>query len=491
MKLLGFEIKRADTQAAIHVKESGVSNKGWIRLGQNQKYALQRDITREILYDTNDRAYKGWLYNPFVKRITETWVNYVVGLGLEFKAKDERVQAVIDQFLENNKIHEKMKKRAREAFLFAELFAVPDVNTLTGNVRLGFADPLNISNVEFDPFDGDTPIAIEIKTVEGKHRLPIVKPDKFGRAADLVPEFYGAKRAYIGKEQLVTIDKKVGRAIILQYNMVIGSSRGATELLPIIDWCAGAEDILWINKQRVEDQSAVVGVIVIEGATPKQLNEYRNPESPNYIPPPRRFNPNEETSWAYANEKIKFNFVSPDIKASDIETIMRTFKSIIQIGSGNPPVVFGEADNTTWAGAKETTPPFFQMLESAQLQFVEFWEEVGGFVIDQKRIFTNELNEVTDFGLSVTAPSIAVDDKKLLVEIARGLTDLVAVWSVNNWIDSTAAAKLIQYIAVEAELPLETILAPDPNSTNGVKESWMQAELKRIKEMKNEQTANA
>lgn len=479
MRLFGIEIRRADRPAAIHVKESSSSSR-WIRLGQSG-YTLQRDITAMQIYETNDRVYKAWLYNPIVKRITEIWVNYVIGSGLTFEAKDERVQAVLDAFLSQNKVGLKMKKRAREAYLFGELFAVPNVNTISGNVRLGFADPLNIEKVNFDPFDGDTPTSIEIRTVDGRFNLPLVTVDERGDAALRIPEFYGEQRAVIGNKALNTLGMRTGRAMLLQFNTVIGSQRGTTELLPIIDWCAGLEDILWINKQRVEDQSAIVGVITIEGATPKQLNEYRNPESANYIPPPRRFNPNEETSWAYANEKIKFNFISPDIKATDIETFSKVIKSLIQIGSGNPAVVFGQAEEATWASARETMSPFFQMMESGQKQFVQFWEDIAGFAIDQKRIFSSELDGVTDFGVKVKAPPIAVDDKKLIVEIAKGMSEVVAIWRVNNWIDDTQASQLVRTIAAEAKLPIEEVIAPDGND---VKEDWKARELRRIREGK-------
>jgi len=480
MQLFGLNITRAPNPAAIHVKESHPKTGTWVRLGQGG-YTLNRDVTGQNLFDTNDRAYKAWLFNPFVKRIVEVWVNYVVGSGLTFTAKDQKVKDAIDAFLMRNKIQRNMKQRGRETYLFGELCGVPNINSITGNVKLGFADPLNISKVHLDPFDGDNPIAVEIKTQDETYFLLLAYTDERGTAADKMPEVYGDDRPTVGAQKLNTIDRKVGRAFFLRFNTVIGAQRGATDLLPILDWCAGLEDLLWATKERTEQQNAIVGVIKIDGATPKQLNDYRNPESPNYIPPPVKYDPSDPSTWAYANEKISFTFSAPEINASEIKIISDVFKDVIQIGSGNPAVVFGQAAEMTYASAQETTSPFYQMMESGQNQFVEFWTDVIAHAIDQKRIFTTELDEVTDFGFEVTAPQIAVDNKKLQVEIAKGLTDLVIAWMTNGLMNPEQSADMIRQIASEVKLPIKELVEQDatPETT---KESAARALLKRITE---------
>lgn len=478
MQLFGLNITRVQNPAAIHIKEGHPKTGTWIKLGQST-YALNRDITGQNLFDTNDRAYKSWLFNPFVKRITEVWVNYVVGSGLTFRAKDERVQEIVDEYLAYNKIHLNMRQRARETYLFGELAAAPKVNTLSGRVRLGFVDPLIIVKVHLDPFDGDRPVAIEIRTTEDTYVLPLAYIDESGNAAEKMPELYGSGRP-IPDKQLDTLGKMVGRAFMLRFNTVIGAQRGATDLLPILDWCGATEDVLWMKKESLEQQLAVVGTIEIQGATPKQLNDYRNPESPNYVPPPRKYDPNDEGSWAYSNEKIKFTFNSPDIKAGDMETIVNVFKSLIQIGSGNPAVVFGQADETTWASAKETTSPFYQMMDAAQQHFCYFWEETTQYAVDQERIFGNRLEGVTDTSVKVTGPSIAVDDKKLQSEIARAFTDTVVAWKVNGAIDNDQFIELIKTVAAESGLPIKEVATNAMGAT--AKESWEQKTLRRIAE---------
>ncbi|MBU0691537.1 hypothetical protein KKH18_06955 [bacterium] len=445
----------------------------WIRIGGGLRY--NRDMSATDIYETCDRAFRAWRLNPFVKRLTEMWVNFVVGAGLTFTANDERVQAVLDDFVKRNKLNLRMKKRAREAFLFGELICAPNVNVATGHTRLAFLDPLQVSKIELDPFDGDNPVAIVVSGQDGQAlSLPIVREDLASAAALRIPELYGAKRPGGFNAPLLTLGRKVGRAFYLAFNSIVGSTRGTSDLLTILDWCAGTEDLLWEFRARAESQNRLFGVITIKGATPAQLRKYRDKDSAEYIPPPGT----EKEAWAYANENITFAFVNPQLGASDIAEAIRLFKSMIEIGGGPPEHYLGQAKEMTYASAQDASNPFLQQIRSGQQEFTEFWLEIAQYVVDQKLIFTNELDGITDLTVAVKAPEVVPEDAKYKAELANQFTQVVVAWRANNWVTDEQAIDLMHQIAQAAGMKVkvvEQIIGPVAAQQN-----WAREALRRI-----------
>lgn len=464
-------IRRQTAAVAIPLRESETSR--WIRIGGGLRY--NRDMSANDIYETCDRAYRAWRLNPFVKRVTEMWVNFVVGSGLTFSANDERVQVVLDDFVKRNKLNLRMKKRAREAFLFGEIICVPNVNVATGNTRLSFLDPLQVSKVELDPFDGDNPVAIVVYGQDGQAiPLPIVREDEAGVAALRIPELYGVKRPGGFNTPLMTMNRKVGRAFYLAFNSIVGTMRGTSDLLTILDWCAGTEDLLWEFRSRAESQNRLFGVITIKGATPAQLRKYRDKDSSEYIPPPGT----EKEAWAYANENIAFAFVTPQLGASDIAEAIRLFKTMIEIGGGPPEHYMGQAKEMTYASAQDASNPFLQQIRSGQQEFTEFWVEIAQYVMDQKLIFTNELDGVTDLTVTVKAPEVVPEDAKYQAELANQFTQVVVAWRTNNWINDEQAIDLMHQIAQAAGMKvkvMEEMIGPV-----AAQQTWAQEALRRI-----------
>lgn len=464
-------LQRRPAAVTIPVRESDAAR--WVKIGGALRY--NRDMHAGELYDTIDRAFRAWRLNPFVKRITEMWVNYVVGEGLTFAATDERVQAALDDFLRRNKVPQRMKKRAREAFLFGELSGILTVNVATGSAKLAFVDPLQVNKIEFDPLDGDNPVALLVHGADGAPvRLPIVHLDDTGSAAQTIPELYGAQRPAGFTTPLATCGRRVGRAVYLAFNSIVGATRGTSDLLTILDWCAGTEDLLWEVRNRTENQNRLFGVIEIKNATPAQLRKYRDKDSPEYIPPPG----SESDQWSYANENIAFKFIHPEIGASDIAEAVRMFKSMIEIGGGPPEHYMGQAKEMTYASALDASNPFLQQMRSGQQEFAGFWTDVADYVIDQKRIFTGELDGVTDFSVTVIAPEIAARDERYRSEIAKGFTDVIAAWRVNAWINDAQAIDLMLQIAAAAGLKVKAVeqMLEPPIAA----ESWAREALRRI-----------
>lgn len=455
----------------------------WVKVGGGIQW--RRDYAQQDMYKDLNEIFRAWRFNPFVHRITENWVNFVVGSGIQFKAKDERVQRiVVDPWLAANEVHERMKKRAREAFLFAELFSAKVINVGSGTVRLGFIDPMNVTKVNFSTLDGDTPISIEVSTGDGTKTLLIAHIDESGTASRIMPEIYGDKRPGGFTTPVTTTGLRVGQVGYLAYNTIIGATRGTSDTLTIIDWCRGLEDLLWSAQTRSKEQAKVIWMMIFKGATPATLTKYRNPlmpdgKTPNkeYVPPPQ-----ENGEVAYLNDQMEVRAVTPTMAASDIDQSAKTYRTVISIGSGNPTHLFGEGDGEGYMNAKEKGAPFYQMLESGQRDFLNFWKKEIDFAVDQKRIFTNELVGVTDFRVEVTAPEITAKSQESRANIGKTMIEIISIAKQNQLISQEQAVEAFQAVAADLGWDLEPIqIEPDPEPATDIAPGVQEA-FKRIVE---------
>lgn len=445
----------------------------WVRIGGGLQY--NRDIPETEIWELCNRAYRAYRLNPFVYRVTEMWKNFVIGSGLEFKAKDERAQPYLDGFIKNSRLQSRMEKRAREYYLFGELIGIDVTNVGTGNGRVSFVDPLIVSKIEYDQFDGDEAIAIVLRGADAQEiKLPIVREDLMGTAAIRMPEMYGDKRPGGFDKPLITLNRKVGRAFYLASNSIIGTSRGTSNTTPFLDWCGVTEDVCWEFSQSVKERNKNVGTITIKDATPKQLAKYRDPNSEEYIPYPGE----NGQEWNWISDKIAIGFVNPNIGASEFDIAFRLFKSMIEIGGGPPEHFFGEAAKMTYASAKDASSPFLQQVKSGQKEFTDFWKLVCEHRLDQIAIFSDNLNGVTDLSVDVIAPEISPEDSKYKAEVGRTLTDQIIAWRTSGGINDEQMIDLMGQVATIVGLKVKAV--ENLAGAGVTKQTWMQEALRRL-----------
>ncbi len=445
--------RESSLPAVAQGRHSAANDGLWARIGSGVKW--RRDYSQQDMFKDLNEIFRAWRFNPFVKRTTENWVNFVVGSGIQFQANDERVQSlVVDPWLVENQIAARMRQRATEAFLFGEIICAPAIYLSSGTVKLGFVDPLSVRSVKYSALDGDTPITIEVSDDNGTFvSMHIISRDKSGEAAAKMPEMYGNRRpGYSGPLQ--TTGLLVGQIAYMAFNRILGASRGTSETLTYIDWCRGLEDLLWAARTRAQEQCKVVGTMTIKGATPQKLKQMSDPDSKEYVAPPE-----ENGQWWRGNDNISLAYLAPQLGASDIDTAVKTFRTVISIGSGNPPHLYGEGDDTNYASAKEKGAPFYQMLEAGQRDFLRFWKDLVQFAVDQKRIFTNELDGVTDFTVNVTAPDVTAKNEGERANLGQTLTNTVLAWKQSGAINTAQAQDLIGQIAESMGLEIDHDLA--------------------------------
>lgn len=448
LRRLGYV--RREAGALWPYTEDAADSRAWKRLGQGA-YKFDRDVPSQFLQESIQRAFRAWRLNPFVKRITEMHVNYVVGDGVTISAGDERVQAVCESFWNdpNNTLDLKLEEVVRDLSLFGEVYILPFVNVLTGRVNLGYLDPLSVQAIESNPLNYNEPVYVCVNAADGTQRkLRIVYLDKSGNAKDAIPHVYGKANEALNIP-VSTVGMHVGEAFYLAANKTIGVTRGTGDFLPILDWCRSTEDLLFTQLEKAQLQNAVYLMVTVAGASPEELQRYRTPGDTFYLPMPK------PGSMGIKNDKMTYEYLAPTLNSGDMAEAVRMFKSMIEIGSGVPEHQFGQGGDVNRATALEMGGPFHKMLLQRQRQVKYALEDVLQFVIDQKRIFTHDLDGVSDFSVSVTMSPINAKDTATEAATTNQMLSAIVAAKQSKLISDELAFKLGQQVLANAGLEFE------------------------------------
>lgn len=473
LRRLGYV--RREAGALWPFTEDSGDTRAWKRLGQGA-YKFDRDVPSQFLQESVQRAFRAWRLNPFVKRIVEMHVNYVVGDGVEIKAADPRVQAVCESFWNDpkNSLDLKLEEVVRDLSLFGEVFILPFTNVLTGKVQLGYLDPLSVEAIESNPLNYNEPLFVCVRASDGTQRkLRIVYVDQLGTAREAMPTQYGTENKAIIVPPNTT-GMRVGEAFYLAANRTIGVTRGTGDFLPILDWCRSTEDLLFTQLEKAQLQNAVFLVVTIKGVSAEELQQYRTPGDPKYIPMPK------PGSMGIKNDMMEYEYVAPSLNAADMAEAVRMFKSMIEIGSGVPEHQFGQGGDVNRATALEMGGPFHKMLLQRQKQVKYFLEDLLQFVVDQRRIFTQDLAGVTDFSVTVTMSPISAKDKASDAAAATQFLSAVVAAKQSRLVSDEMAFNLAQQILGNAGLEFEPEAYTPAAPSNGEVSPGLLEALRRL-----------
>ena len=205
---------------------------------------------------------------PFGKRIVEILSDYTMGKGVRVTAKDERVQAVIDDFWDDevNDMDANVESWCDEQTIFGELCIPVAVNPVSGKVRVGYIDPMNIDTIqsaEMATADGtasiNVPFAVKLRREVGEvlqKPMLIVR-----RVEDPNDENYG---------------RLDGECFYFALNKAKSASRGFSELFSLADWIDLFDQMIFDFGDKVRFLNSFVWHYVIDGADGKKVQEFKD-----------------------------------------------------------------------------------------------------------------------------------------------------------------------------------------------------------------------
>jgi hypothetical protein len=364
-------------------------------------------------------AYHLYETNPLAHRIIEMTKDFIVGEGISYEARDEQVKAVLDGFWNDpvNLWDLKQHQKALELGLYGEQCYSVFVNEYDGRVRLGYIDPLQISEVVADSDNCEVIRKIKLKgTADEPGRvLSVVQVDE-----DPSSETYG----YL-----------VGECFFFKVNSVSNSTRGRSDLLCLADWLSGYDEFLFNRLDRAALINAFVWDITLKGLTQEEIERWlRN------TPPPK------PGSIRAHNENVEYKAVAPDLKAQDATNEAKLIKNHILGGAGFPEHWFAEGGDVNRATAAEMGEPTIKRLSARQRYFRYMLEYIFRFVIDQALIH-RRLPAEADTGFSLVMPEISLKDMTALTTSLQRVTTALKVAQEQGWIGRRTAAQVFGVLA--------------------------------------------
>jgi len=396
--------------------------------------ALWRPITavpdRDLRPMTQDRmqrvCFKLYDQNGFAHQISEMNKNFVIGDGLKYKAIDDDVQKVLDDFWNDstNDMDLKLPNKVLELGLFGEQGYPVFVNEVDGHVKLGYLDPQFIDDIKKNPENAEEDIAVVPKKVEGitKDLYKIIREN---------PE-----TGYLE-----------GEAFFFAVNKTTTAKRGRSDLLTLADWIDGYERFLFNRLERSHLMNVFLWDIEVEGADKKVLRKLAKETR---LPKPG--------SMRWHNEKQKWNAVVPKLEAGDASQEAKLFRNHTLAQAGYPPHYFGGGEGMTRATALEMGTPVFKRLKARQ-EYVKYMvSKIFRFVIDQA-IIHETLKKDVDKSFSLFFPRLTEKDISAMSTAILQFTSSLTVAVDSEFISQETAKTAYMFLLSQAGIEV-----PESNS---------------------------
>jgi len=374
---------------------------------------------------------------PFGKRIVEILTDYTLGKGVRVTATDPRVQQVIDDFWndEVNDMDANIESWCDEQTTFGELCVPVAVNPVSGKVRVGYIDPMNIDTIQFAEMatsDGtasiNVPFAVRLRREVGEvlqKPMLIVR-----RVEDPNEENYG---------------RLDGECFYFALNKAKSASRGFSELFSLADWIDLFDQMIFDFGDKVRFLNSFVWHYTLTGADPKKVDEYKNKLTKD---PPR------QGGVIVTNEQVAIQAQTPDFKGQDMAAGAGMVKKYGLGGAGIPPVLMGDGDDANRASALEMNAPFTKKIQKRQNLMSRCIKAVLNFVLDCAQR-AGVLPAVVDLSFTIEFPEVAVKDLEKGAQTLSGAATALLTGQQEGWVTGITAARAFHTLLGEIGVDID------------------------------------
>jgi hypothetical protein len=362
---------------------------------------------------------------PFGKRIVEIISDFVVGKrnSIRVTAKDKAVQDVINEFWDDpyNKMGRTVREWCNEQTTFGELCIPVVVNKVSGQVRIGYIDPMNIESVQYAEMtsQGGTvamsfPYGVRVRREVGQPAGPVLQIIR--KIEDPNDENFGRLR---------------GDCFYDPINKAKSASRGFSELFSLADWIDVFDQMIFDFADKVRFLNSLVWHYTVEGADEKRAEDFKDRLTKD---PPR------QGGVQVTNEKVKIEAKTPDFKGQDMAEGARMVKLYGLGGAGLPAWFFADPVDANRSTAQEMSGPTGKKIEARQGAFGELLGSIIDFVIDCA-IQAGRLPENVDRTFSTEFPEVTQRDLKEAALAMQAATPGIVIASQEGWIRTETAAR--------------------------------------------------
>jgi len=376
---------------------------------------------------------------PFGKRIVEIITDYVCGKGIKVTAKDPNVQKVIDDFWndEINHMEETPSEWTNELTTFGELCIPLVVNPVSGRVRVGYLDPMNIDTIQFaqmqaqgaDSTVGITfPYAVHVRKEVG---------EKLGPPMNIVRRVDDPNDPNWGKLQ--------GECFYFAINKAKSASRGFSDLFCLADWIDVFDQMIFDFADKVRFLNSFVWHYIVEGGDDKQVQKFKDQLTKQ---------PPKQGGVQVTNEKIKIEAQTPDFKGQDMAAGAKMVKLYGLGGAGLPAFFFADGEASNRSTAEEMSGPTGKKIMRRQNHLGQCLSRVLDFVIE-KSIDAGVLRPTVDRSYSLEFPELAVKDLTKGAQTLQGAAGSLVTGVEEGWVTSLTAARAFHMVLSEIGVDID------------------------------------
>jgi hypothetical protein len=428
--------------------------------GNRELNSLTRERGRELAWALYEQ-------NPLGKRIPELTRDFVMGEGVEVTvvAADESAQAaqqaVIDRFWSDpiNDMDTNLDDLVLDLNLFGEQCYPVAVNPKNGHVRIGYVDPAFIAGVAKDAsgmLDHTVVVRPDAKATERKYyRVVHIDEDP---TSDSYGRLVGAVEGETFKDTQGETHAYDGSCFYFAVNRVKAATTGRSDLLSLIDWVDAYDQMLFNEVDRAILMKSFIWDVELEGQGDTQIAEWTKKNAA----------PNPGAIRVH-NEKVKWEAVTPDLKAADATAGADLILDYIATGAGLPKHWLNGTVDVNKATAGEMSEPVIKRLTRRQRAVKRMVTQMVLFQLDQAELAgalpkrPNVENDVMPeaWGVKVVMPDMRVKDQSTAATTLQALTAALAGAIAERIIDVEAAQELFVTVATQlgVEIDLEELRA--------------------------------
>lgn len=334
-------------------------DEGWRRLTGDS----QRDVSPLTRERMQELAVYVWRSNPLANRLVELPVAYLLAEGVSLSVADEDAQAWIDAFWRDpiNNMDIKLIKKVRELAIYGEQCWPTFVNEINGHVRLGYLDPGLIETVVTDPDNIEQPIGI------------VVRRDKKGRQRRYRVIINGPEEVFSARTREIRDTFTDGEAFYFAVNDLSNSTRGNSDLLPVLDWLDAYDNVMFGELERWDFLRAFIYDVTLKGATQDEVDKRASK-----IAPPK------PGSVRVHNDSETWDALAPQLGSYESANNARLFRNHVLGGLTIPEHWFGGGGDVNRATAGEMGEPTVKILTMRQRFLGYILTMLGEYQIRQR-----------------------------------------------------------------------------------------------------------
>lgn len=456
--LIADEIKKAKMAMPVSVSMDP-KDEGYRRLNDSV-------LTRNLSPVDQDRMFKVCYYmfqaSAMFKRLAKIDKSFIFSGPVKIESPEEDVQKIIDRFVKSNKLNRKFPDRCMWFSVLGEQCWPVDINQYNGEIKLLYQDPAFIKEIYVNPLNIEERMQVEMMGTAGRsgQKYAIIRED-----LNLSSKSY---------------KRLVGDCFFFTLNNPPNASRGISDFFPLVDWIDSLERYGYNYLERAELMLNFVWDVTLNGMNLEQIRDWQ-----------RDNHPPEAGSVRAHNEQVKWDAVSPDLKAVDMKSGFDMGKAFIMGAAGRPESWFGSGGKQYQTEADQAGQAPVVDLEERQKYYQEILEELVQFAIDQAVIASVLSPEKAAAGFTVTMPEISKKDLVKFAGVVPQLTTALAIAVSNKFIQRDTAIKIFAFVAgylgyeIKAQEEIDAAL-------KGLEDNAQDYEalLKKFEEAKNTQQNN-